>query len=81
MAVDYPHVKLTERQAWMLDQVQRSGIDGWFRPMDVGGRDASDHSNILVELCRKGLIERRLRMVSGRSYFYRLTDAGREWQD
>lgn len=67
---------LTERQQWMFDQVRYSGIPGWFRPMDVGGHDGSDHRNILRELCAKGLIERKLRLASVRSYVYRLKEEG-----
>ena len=72
-------IKLTVNQAWMLGQVQRAGFDSdeWFRPMDVGGRDANDVSPLLAALCRKGLIERKHRLGST-AYLYHLTDAGRD---
>jgi hypothetical protein len=31
----------------------------WLRPMDVGGRDGTRHSEILRDLWRRGLVERR----------------------
>jgi hypothetical protein len=35
--------------------------DFWVRPMDIGGRDGSDHSAILKRLAAKGYAERRRR--------------------
>jgi hypothetical protein len=69
---------LTERQAGLLNELRRAGFrdDEWFRPMDVGGRDGSEHSNILRELCAKGFVERKRRNTSS-SYLYRLTAIGR----
>lgn len=72
-------MKLTENQAWMLGQVQRAGFESaeWFRPMDVGGRDANHVQPLLSALCRKGLIERKHRLGSA-AYVYHLTEAGRD---
>lgn len=30
----------------------------WARPMDLGGKDGSNHSRVLAALVRKGLVER-----------------------
>ena len=66
---------LTEAQRDVLWQVESN----WLRPMDMGGRDGSNHSGILAALVRKGLVEREQRSAcySRGSYLYRLTDAGR----
>lgn len=50
------------------------GQKGWFRPMDVGGRDQSHHSRTLKKLIDKGLMKRT--RIPG--YKYRLTPAGVE---
>lgn len=66
---------LTDRQIDMLGYVERA----WLRPMDMGGRDGSDHSSILAALVNKGLVERRQRggmMAARGSYVYRITPAG-----
>lgn len=86
--MDHPHVSLTERQASFLAEIQAMGFDHgeWFRPMDIGGRNGSEHSAVLSELVPKGLIESRQRHSSAwgsarGSKIYRLTEAGREWCD
>ena len=56
------------------------GLQGWCRPMDVGGvSSSSDHSYRLTKLARLGLAEHKQRspqMVRGSKY-YRITEAGR----
>jgi hypothetical protein len=54
---------LTERERDVYGQLTAD----WVRPMDIGGRDSSDHSRVLASLVRKGLVERK---GSG-SYRYR----------
>lgn len=56
----------------------RAGVE-WCRPMDIGGKDCSGHSDILKQLVAKGLVERRKRgtlanfLGHGRgSYEYRI---------
>ena len=51
-------MRLTERQARVLDSLTRVALA---RPMDVGGRDQSHHQGTLMQLVRRGLVERRLR--------------------
>lgn len=69
--------ELTDAQAWMLAHCS----DRWQRPMDMGGRDGSDHSALLAALVRKGLVEREQRGGAGAayargSYLYRITPEG-----
>lgn len=58
---------LTEQQRQVLGALASNHgermIDGegWSRPMDVGGRDASHHCTTLRHLVDLGLAERRLR--------------------
>lgn len=69
-------MKLSERQREVLEDVQSAGFDEgeWFRPMDIGGRNGSDHSAILSALVSKGLLESRQRMHGSRgSKVYRLS--------
>lgn len=47
---------------------------GWFKPMHVGGTDASPHSNRLRRMVDQGLMERQR---WGRAYAYRITQFGR----
>lgn len=47
--------KLTPREAEVLRDIP-SG-DDWWRPMDCGGRDSSDHSRVLMKLAEKGYVE------------------------
>ncbi len=77
-------MNLTEKQAALLEDVQRAGFDvwEWFIPMQIGGRNGTDHSSVLAQLERKGLIESRRRANGSArplrgSKTYRLTDAGR----
>lgn len=66
-------VRLTDLQLEVLDQVDEVPL----RPMDMGGRDGSHHSNVLAALARKGLVERVMRSPGSRgAYLYRITPAG-----
>lgn len=49
--------ELTPREAEVFYQVPEC----WARPMDIGGRDGSDHSAVLKRLVRKGYVEKRRR--------------------
>lgn len=69
-------MKLTQRQHDLLKDIRYSGHT-WHRPMDLGGGDSSDHSAVLNQLTRKGLVQRKLRVGSRRSYLYAITDAGK----
>lgn len=63
-------VELTEREREVLKELTAD----WVRPMDIGGRNGSDHSQVLSSLVRKGLVERKQRSAFGRSrgsYLYR----------
>lgn len=52
---------------------------GWARPMDVGGRDGSHHSQTLAKLVKKGLAERSVRGGHTKDcYQYRITTLGEE---
>jgi predicted transcriptional regulator len=69
---------LSEREREVLNELD----DQWVRPMDIGGRDAGDHSRVLRALVRKGLAEKRRRnslanwLGSSRgSYVYRKAQA------
>ena len=46
---------------------------GWFKPMHVGGTDASPHSRLLRGMAKRGLVEKRR---WGRAFAYRITQAG-----
>lgn len=48
---------LTAREQAVLEDLP----DDWVRPMDIGGRDGSDHSAILRRLALRGYAERRRR--------------------
>lgn len=65
-------MKLTPRQEEVLNELPD---EGWWRPMDIGGRDGSDHSAVLASLVKKGLAERKHRggavHISRASYVYR----------
>lgn len=68
---------LTENQADLLDQFDPAD-SSWLRPLDLGGRDGSNHSAVLAQLARRGLVEVRQRSAGARgSKLYRLTDDGR----
>jgi hypothetical protein len=64
-----------------MDDMRTQGyrVRVWARPMDVGGRDGSNHSSILSRLAQKGLAERRQRSATGSrgSWVYRITDEGK----
>ena len=52
---------------------------GWLTPMFFGGGDATHHSATAARLCRRDLVERKQRGGwIGKSYLYRITDAGRK---
>lgn len=75
---------LLKRERQLLSSLAEQPRKMWFRPMDVGGKDASWHSPTLNRLVKKGLVEKRLRgslmnMIGGGrgSYEYRATIAGR----
>jgi predicted transcriptional regulator len=53
------------------------------RPLDIGGRNGSHHSNTLIRLCDLGLVNRLQRNshCSRPSYRYRITEAGLELID
>jgi len=81
------HVERSQRQtlAWEILGALRAldGTSAWARPMDVGGRDASPHTRILMKMVRRGLVERQRRwsLANARgsrrgSYQYRLTPLG-----
>ena len=55
------------------------GLQGWCRPMDVGGVNGSDHSYRLTKLARLGFAEQQQRgpQMSRGSKCYRITEAGR----
>lgn len=47
--------------------------DGWARPMDLGGSDGSNHSQVLTRMVERGLVERQERGGwTRKSYRYRL---------
>ena len=59
---------LSDRQRYVLDSllVFGGGDDGeherqWARPMDIGARDGSHHTETLRALIDRGLVERKLR--------------------
>ncbi|SLC72248.1 Uncharacterised protein [Mycobacteroides abscessus subsp. massiliense] len=67
---------LTDNQIEVLLQFGRES--GWLRPLDLGGRDGSNHSAILAQLVRRGLVESKVRSYGdrGRSFTgsHRLAD-------
>ena len=69
---------LTETQFEVFSQF--GAETGWLRPMDLGGRNGSNHSAVLAALERRGLVESRQRRGAPGyrgSKVYRLTLAGR----
>lgn len=73
---------LTVRESEILATLKMDWPNEWVRPMDIGGRNGSDHSRVLTALARKGHIERTRRdslsnaFGSGRgSYVYRVEGA------
>lgn len=72
-----PDRTLTENQVELL--LQFDDHPSWLRPMDLGGRDGSNHSAVLAQLERKGMVESRKRSSFSslrRSKLYRITPAG-----
>lgn len=75
--------KLTENQREVLANAEFSARERpelWWRPMDLGGFDASHHSATAGTLAKRGLLERRDRgSIAGLRavWLYRITDAGR----
>jgi hypothetical protein len=69
--------------SWHDRHEKRGGFE-WARPMDLGGRASSGHSQALARLVKLGLAERRERTDTGRyivspsraSFEYRITAAG-----
>lgn len=63
---------LTARERELLADLPN---DEWVRPMDIGGRDGSNHSYLLNRLVQKGYAERKDRggSLAGirRSFVYR----------
>lgn len=53
--------ELTAREREVLAQLKEDWPNEWVRPMDIGGRDGSDHSRVLKALAVKGLLERARR--------------------
>ncbi|WP_131823277.1 hypothetical protein [Mycobacteroides chelonae] len=71
---------LTETQHQFLADFYLCGTDEgeWVRPMDIGGRNGSNHSALLSQLERHGFVESRVRSTGVRgSKLYRLTASGR----
>ncbi|SHW61382.1 Uncharacterised protein [Mycobacteroides abscessus subsp. abscessus] len=67
---------LTDNQTEVLLQFGRES--GWLRPLDLGGRDGSNHSAVLAQLVRRGLVESKARSYGDRGWkLYRITPAGR----
>lgn len=66
---------LTENQ---MEVIQQFGTETrWLRPLDLGGRDGSNHSAVLAQLVRRGLVESKVRSSGVRgSRLYRITPAG-----
>lgn len=56
-------------------------VDGvpYFRPMDLGGTDASPHSRILRAMVRRGWVQRRNR--GSAAWVYAITAEGRKALD
>lgn len=50
---------LTMNQRGVLSSLAQQPRNAWFRPMDIGGRDGSHHSNTLRQLVALGLVERK----------------------
>jgi hypothetical protein len=75
-------VKLTDNQHEVL--INLGGMeDGWWRPMDFGGHDASHHSGTAARLVKRGLVERTDQFtgsLSGarKTWLYRITELGRQ---
>ena len=67
--------RLTENQVELL--LQFDADIRWLRPLDLGGRDGSNHSAVLAQLVGRGLVESKMRSPGVRgSKLYRITPAG-----
>lgn len=67
---------LTETQLEVLRQF--GSEPGWLRPLDLGGSNRSNHSAVLAQLQRRGLVDSKVRSHGVRgSKLYRITPAGR----
>jgi hypothetical protein len=71
----------------LRDWCARQALRGWYewaRPLDIGGRGTSGHSQALTRLVKLGLVERQQRTDTGNyipmrsraSWEYRVTPAG-----
>lgn len=74
---------ITETQATLVECFPDE-LGRWVIPLQLGGRDGSNHSAILAALVRKGYVQRQHRSAawSRPSYKYRLTPSGyalRSW--
>ena len=71
---------LTDNQVDVLDAFTAWPEPTWLRPMDLGGRNGSHHSNTLRRLAARGWVEMRRRAAAGGrgSYWYRITAEGVE---
>lgn len=76
-----PTLELTEAQRELMSALRSAHSAGveWVRPIDLGGKDGSNHSQVLAQLVKRGLVERTKRntlanMIGyGRgSYVYRV---------
>ena len=77
---------LRELAEWSRRQKALRRNYEWARPMDIGGRGASGHSQALARLVKLGLVERRQRpdvgtmlLRSRPSFEYRVSEAGQRW--
>jgi hypothetical protein len=50
---------LTMRERDVLRTIASQAPHVWLRPMDIGGRDGSHHSDTLKKLAKLGLVERK----------------------
>ena len=67
---------LTDNQLEVLRQF--GSETGWLRPLDLGGSNRSNHSAVLAQLQRRGLVDSKVRSHGVRgSKLYRITPAGR----
>ena len=68
----HEELQLTDKQRQVIIGLAWWGCE-WVRPMDIGGRNASHHSQVLNQLVRKGLVETKVRSRGVRgSKVYRL---------
>lgn len=73
--MDKLDLEILRNAAWIFSRPdQGHGKEGWFKPMHVGGRDASLHSGRLRRMVNQGLVEKKR---WGRANAYRITQFGR----